>query len=107
MYPSLPPSKSFPHFQTHLVHPFLPCFFNTCPSSTLLGLSSTSLRSHAPGLQWFTLHHNLLTFLPPIPSSNGSLGPTIYVLSKSINNIPSPMFGFCIVDYNSVSKTIS
>ncbi|KAK7350842.1 hypothetical protein VNO77_09836 [Canavalia gladiata] len=54
-----------------------------------------SLRSRAPTLQWFTLHHNLLAPLPPIPSpAIGSayavLGPTIYVLGGSINDVPSP-----------------
>ncbi|XP_027354938.1 F-box/kelch-repeat protein SKIP6 [Abrus precatorius] len=75
---------------------YSPLFFNTrsllhCTQNLLY----LSLRSRASTLQWFTLHHTLLAPLPPIPSpAIGSayavIGPTIYVIGGSINDVPSP-----------------
>ncbi|KAK7339301.1 hypothetical protein VNO77_19959 [Canavalia gladiata] len=65
------------------------------PSSTPLNPSSTSLWPHTPTFQWFMIHHNLLSLLPPIPSSVIDfayvvLNPTICILGRSINDVPLP-----------------
>ncbi|TKY73902.1 F-box/kelch-repeat protein SKIP6 [Spatholobus suberectus] len=73
-----------------------PLFFTT---RTLLNCTQPllylTLRSRASSFQWFTLHRGTPSPLPPVPSpAVGSayavLGPTIYVLGGSVNDVPSP-----------------